>query len=106
MKSTPFSKSEAAELCEDFEDLIDTEFALGNFSFVVNCVIACPAIAPYRQQFLDAFTAGDSAADVDYNKDEYDVLIAVVDAETESHPSFIDIRDYIAEKGIRYNFPS
>ncbi len=43
MNNFPFTLEEATDICEDFEDLIDTDFAVGNsLVFEVNNILVLP----------------------------------------------------------------
>jgi hypothetical protein len=102
MNYTPYTRAQADEISEDFEDLLDTEFSLGGVSYLVDSIIVCPFAEPQRTQFLSSLPDGQQA---DMATDQYDVLLQVTDAATEQVTSYIAISDYVAEKGVAYNFP-
>lgn len=102
MLNSPYTRAQADEISEDFEDLLDTEFSLGGVSYLVDNIIVCPFAEPQRAEFLSSLPDGQQA---DVQTDEYDVLLQVTDAATEQVTSYISIRDYVAEKGVAYNFP-
>ncbi len=105
MQKIPFTKAQADEICEDFEDMKDTEFKMGNLQYIVEDIVICPSAEPYRQRFTEAWLNTRAFQHNDYPLDDYDVLLFVCDIATEEF-LFIDIRDYIAEKVFNYNFPS
>lgn len=95
----PFTRQQAEEVREDFEDMLDTEFVMDGLAYVVNDIVVCPFDTVLRQSFFSNGMSG-------YDGDECDVVLAVTDAATESLSSFIGITDYIAAKGVSYNYPS
>lgn len=108
--NAPFSFAEAEEIAEDFEDLVDTEFTLpevGQSVFLVDAVAVCPFGNEERERFLTAYyNSKDALAALDgYPGPDYDVLLLLSDADDETNYSFIDIRAFVANKGINYNFP-
>jgi hypothetical protein len=107
MGSKPFSLTEAEEIQEDFEDLIDTEFAWGDKTVIVDGLLVCPHPAEEKEAFFEEYALGNDLDDVldEYSGTEFDVIIAVCDVADESKVSFISIAEYVAEKGITYNFP-
>lgn len=106
MEFTPFSHAEAAEICDDFQDLTDTEFSLSGELYIVESVTVCPFSQPARDTFLDAFIPGSNTTVADNLEDGYDVVLIVSLADAPDNVSFMAIRHFVAEKGIRYNFPT
>ena len=108
MKVHPFTFAEAEEICEDFEDLKDSEFMISSRSYIVDDVL----ISPFDRADKDAFFATyvfsktNGIASGGYRGAECDVIIAVADLFDERVVSYIEIRQYVSEKGVNYNFPS
>lgn len=106
--STSFTLEEANEIAEDFEDLIDTEFSLEKgITLFVDSVAVCPFGESEKEAFMERYAAtrNINEAMASYTGDECDVILIVCDVSTENEYSFITIRNFIAQKGIRYNFP-
>lgn len=97
-----FTFAQATEICEDFEDLKDTEFLLGGILYVVNDIIICPFEVETREVFLNDF-AGSTVNG--FNGDDCAVMLYAEDLAT-GRLHFIDILAYIEEKGVNYNFPA
>lgn len=112
IENTPFTFEEAGEICEDFEDLVDTEFTLPssgiNTVFMVDAVAICPFGEAQKAQFLNRYqeTRNITAAIEGYDGPDYDVILLLSDADNEADFSYLGIRTFVAEKGITYNFPS
>jgi len=52
MNNFPFTLEEATDIAEDFEDLIDTDFAMGNsLVYEVNNVLVCPYEEEDKKKF-------------------------------------------------------
>lgn len=103
-----FTLAQAEEICEDFEDLKDTEFNHDTpYVFLVHDVIPCPHSPAAKQTFIDNYNTTRNAADARsfYTGVEYDVIVFAFDENDEANYTFIDIRNYVAENGIKYNFP-
>ena len=99
MNLTPFSPDEAAEIAEDFEDLIDTEFTLDGVGYLIEEVLICPFDADEREVWLAAHADGA----IKSTGEEVDVYLAVSD--DNGALSYMSIRHFAAEKGIGYQFP-
>jgi len=112
MDYNPFSFEEAEEICEDFEDLIDTEFTLPSADksavFLIDAVVVCPFGEQDKLKFIEYYhRVKDAAASLgDYNGDEYDVILLFSSAAGEANNSYLGIRKFAVEQGIKYNFPS
>jgi hypothetical protein len=108
MEIHPFTFAEAEEIAEDFEDLKDSEFMMSTSSFIVDDVL----ISPFDKADKDAFFATyvfskqNGIAGGMYKGPECDVIIAVTDLFDEGVVSYVEIRQYVSEKGVNYNFPS
>jgi hypothetical protein len=99
MDLTPFSPDEAAEIAEDFEDLIDTEFTLDGVSYLIEAILICPFDANEREEWLAGYADGVTTM----TSEEVDVYLAVSD--DNGTRSYMSIRHFAAEKGIGYQFP-
>lgn len=88
-----FTLEEAEEICEDFEDLKDTEFLYGGDMVLVDDVVAVPANESLQPQ--------ETAAE-----NGYDVVIIASGAPPRNMQYCISIREYVTLKGVSYNFPS
>lgn len=110
LKPLYFTLEQATEICEDFEDLIDTEFTYRSQP-PIKLVIDHVAITPYEQRDKEAFVesyvaSGDPAAALnEYNGDKYDVLILAQNANDPNDIVVMDIRQYIEQNNVGYNFP-
>lgn len=100
MELTPFSHDEAAEIAEDFEDLIDTEFTLGGVGYLIEDILICPFDASEREEWLAGYADGATTM----TSEEVDVYLAVSDEG--GTISYMSIRNFAAEKGIGYQFPA
>ncbi len=98
----PFTFAQAEEIAEDFEDLRDTEFVLGGVLYIVDDVLVCPFGAADKERFYESYLA-DKEVRLEAGDAGYDVLIAICDPDDQ--PSYVGIRQFVAEKGIFYNFP-
>lgn len=111
MKPLYFTLEQATEICEDFEDLIDTEFTYRSQP-PLKLVIDHVAIAPFEQRdketFINAYMAsGDPGAALnEYKGNQYDVLILAQNANDANDIVVMDIRQYIEENNVGYNFPA
>lgn len=99
MDLTPFSPDEAAEIAEDFEDLIDTEFTLDGVGYLVEAILICPFEVGEREKWMAAYASGITME----AGEAVDVYLAVSDES--GTISYMSIRHFAAEKGIGYQFP-
>ncbi|MES2702132.1 MAG: hypothetical protein V4649_05805 [Bacteroidota bacterium] len=97
MDLKPFTFEQATEICEDFEDLLDTEFRHRDDMVLVEQVVICPYDAAHRHQFI-------SGGNNESPGDTCDVVLVTTTANS-SDPIYIPIREYIADNGVSYNFP-
>ena len=108
MELTPFTLEDAAEICEDFEDLIYTEFKLGSSPMLL---VAHVSIAPFSEEgknsFVESYYQSHNSEDAlsPYTGTEYDVVLITCEADNESNYTYIDIRTFATLKGIKYAFP-
>lgn len=111
MKALYFTLEQATEICDDFEDLIDTEFTYRSEP-PIKLLIDHVAIAPFdktdKEAFVNSYTAsGDPIAALNnYSGDKYDVLILAQNANDPNDIIILDIRQYIEENNVAYNFPT
>lgn len=103
MELTPFSWAVAEEICEDFEDLVDTEFSVSSSSYIIDAVVIAPHESEVKAAFFEAYLKDNTTL---ASGGEYDVLLIVCDATDEEVKSYMSIGQYITEQGIHYNFPS
>jgi hypothetical protein len=100
-----YTFEEAAEMMEDFEDLLGTEIVMGSPATEIWYVTAAPSDVEDQPGFAEEHHQN-VMADASYvyknDVDQYDVVLII------GQPgSFTikNIRDYVAEAGIGYNFP-
>jgi hypothetical protein len=104
-----FTLAEANEICEDFDDLIDTEFNVDSpFLFLIRDVMPCPFNADDKQRFVDNYilSKNKSEAIAFYTGEEFDVVIFAFDETNDDNYTYVKIRDFVENNGIRYNFPT
>ena len=82
--NTGFTYEQAAEICEDFEDLVDTELVIDGNKYFVDKLL----IVPFNSE-----------------QEGYDVLFVASSTEDPNNTITQAIRDYIANNGVNYNFP-
>lgn len=102
-----YSLSVAEEICEDFEDLIDTEFHFDGRLLMAERVLVAPYAAEQCEEFFSKCVAGADAAALiaDHEGSEFDVIIIVSEADDAAALSYLRIGAYIEDKGVHYNFP-
>jgi len=109
---SPFTLEEAEEIAEDFEDLVDTEFTITASGiateYIIDALMICPFPEAGRQQFIDEYysTKDGRAALAQYEGDEYDVILFVSEAADMARFSYLSIRAFAMEQGIKYSFPT
>lgn len=108
MELKPFSLEDAEEICEDFEDLKDTELIFDGVMYMIEDVVICPFETVEKDRFFNSYKlGGGNVADAHHTmQGSFDVTLVVTNLEKENDGFFfIGIRQYIAEKGVNYNFP-
>lgn len=106
-----FTYEQAEEICEDFEDLQDTELRIRNGEVIVDCVIEHVAIVPFadtdKYNYLQAYREHGNPADAlaTYTGNAYDVLIIAQNVFDSKDIVTQTIDEYINSNGVRYNFP-
>jgi hypothetical protein len=108
MMHTPLSKNQASEIAEDFEDLIDTDFTVNkSLSYFIDNVLISPYNMDDKKLFVSNFhfSKDKDAALSFYSGSEYDVILLAYDVDDESSYIYIDIRTFVEQRGINYNFP-
>lgn len=105
---TAFTREEAEEIREDFEDLEGTELII-HTNEALRCEVEQVAVAPFERTdcdvFLEAYTINNNPTEAlnVYNGADYDVIII---ARSGNNELIIQrIREYIEANGVRYNFP-
>ena len=107
MSNTPFTLSKANDVAEDFEDLADTDFRAQNGKvYVIESVLVAPYHEEDKLQFTDNYLKcrNGSEAISFYAGSDYDVVIFFFEEADESALFSQDIRAFVAERGITYNF--
>jgi hypothetical protein len=110
LKPLYFTREQATEICEDFEDLIDTEFtfrAEPPIKLIIDHVVLAPFEQDDKKAFVASYTASGNPAEAlsAYTGDKYDVLILAQNATDPNDIIVMDIRQYIQEHNVGYNFP-
>jgi hypothetical protein len=108
MSPIPFTLDDAREICEDFEDLIDTEFRYAGTDILVENVVVTPYAEPAKTDFLVALANANNAMELlsEYEADGYDVVIVGLVDDNGEPKHYIPVTQYVAENGINYNLPS
>lgn len=106
MEFQTFSFEDALEICDDFSDLVDTEFKLPTTPMVlVEHVVVCPAKVESRNTFIRNFQETKDPVEAIMFYQDVDYGAMIISTDTEGLYYFIDILDYVREKGLSYNFP-
>ena len=108
MTRTPFTHEDAEEMREDFEDLIDTDVKIGSYGILpIDDVLVCPFGEADKKAFADQYHATKDAktALAAYTGSEYDVVLYAPNPDDASSYTLVDIRTFIEETGVSYNFP-
>lgn len=106
----PFTYEQAEEICEDFEDLVDTELVI-KADTPVKCVVDQVCIMPFDEAdkavFMEAYHASGNPLQAlsTYGGDEFDVVIIAANIKNEKEVVLQPIEEYIAANGVQYNFP-
>ncbi|MBS1779260.1 MAG: hypothetical protein JST70_08035 [Bacteroidetes bacterium] len=103
----PFTYEQAEEICEDFEDLVDTELVIEGVQHYIDHVIMVPYPTADKALFIQSYReAGNILPALDsYSGDQYDVIIIASKMQDSNDITTIDIRKYIGDNGVGYNFP-
>lgn len=101
MEITPFTRQQAEEIAEDFEDLIGTSLGSSSSAPEITHVLPSPFNRDQSDLFIKNVIDGNETWEDVAN--EYDVMVLGV--ENGKLELAVYIRDYIAANGIRYNFP-
>ncbi|MGN6476201.1 MAG: hypothetical protein ACTHKV_03160 [Flavipsychrobacter sp.] len=103
----PFTYEQAEEICEDFEDLVDTELVIEGVQHYIDHVIIVPFSTADQALFIQSYReAGNMLPALDnYTGDQYDVIIIASKMQDINDITTIDIRKYIEDNGVSYNFP-
>lgn len=106
MTHRPYTLEEAAEIAEDFEDLIDTDFKLEQITYVVDNVVTGPFTEGDKEFFVKNYLKTKNAEEslALCNGSEFDVLLFAYNENDDMTYICIDIRTFTAQKGIKYNF--
>lgn len=104
----PFTLEETVDICEDFEDLIDTDYTLNkSHDYFIQNVVTCPYAESDRNTFIENYDRSKNADESIsfYTGNEYDVIVFAYDIDDESNFLVLDIRSYVDIQGINYHFP-
>ncbi len=107
MSNTAFTLTKANDVAEDFEDLVDTDFRAQNGKvYVIESVSVSPFDEQEKRQFTDNFiNCRDKVEAISfYNGGEFDVVVFFYEEHDEAAWYSQDIRAFVAERGINYNF--
>jgi len=106
MAFAPFTLEEATDIAEDFEDLIDTDFDVDGAVYEVLDVLISPFHEQDGKDFIEVYRVSkDKETSLSaYTGDEYDVIVFACDINDADRHTYIDIRSFTEQKGIRYNF--
>lgn len=110
MEMRAFSIDEANEICEDFEDLIDTEIVVRKPEpkvYLVDHVVPVPFSAPDKEAYMTVYneTLDPKVALGTYTGAEFDVFIICQYIHDSTDVVMLDIHTYIDTNGVSYNFP-
>lgn len=109
--NTGFTYEQASEICEDFEDLVDTDLRISSNDELIDCVIEHVVMVPYAEEdkyaFMQLYKQSGNPAEAlqAYKGDVYDVLIIAHNLKNNADIITQTIGDYISSNGVRYNFP-
>lgn len=99
--------AQAVEVCEDFEDLIDTELQHDDILWLIDGVLVCPYGEEERRLFFEQYMESkDAEAALAMTANEgYSAMLLLSEADDEHHVAYMDIAAYLKEKGVHYNVP-
>lgn len=103
MKYKPFTKEEAEEIAEDFEDLPGTPLNGSQDAPDITYVLVTPFTLRKRDAYILSYH-GNSETALPEEETEYDVAIVVMD-ENDTIGLCETVRDYVTTRGINYHFP-
>ena len=107
MQFLPFTKEQAIDICDDFEDLIGTKFSAEDATLMK---IENVVVGPYHNDdiviFADEYvrTRNVDAMMKAYFGDDFDVFVFAYPVDDKAQISRIDIRSFAELNGIFYNF--
>ena len=102
----PYTREEATEITEDFEDLIGTEIVMGDPATEIMYVALAPASFENHKDYAETYhqkIMADPGYVYESRGNLYDVAVIIGEP---GHFTLKNIRDYVAEAGIPYNFPA
>ncbi len=109
MNNFPFTLAEATDIAEDFEDLIDTDFAVGNsLVFEVNNVLICPYEDDEKKKFAAQYhETKDTQIALKNHILAMNTMLLLFSYDIDDLTSYIytDIRTFVEQRGINYTFP-
>ncbi len=102
-----FSKTQAEEIVEDFEDLKDTEFSVHGSTYIIEDVLVVPFDTESFSSFFKRYQITRNAVELIavYDAEAFDVIIVVSPILDEASLSYFTIRQYVSDLGVGYNFP-
>lgn len=108
MEYQPFTKEQAIEISEDFEDIIGTRLKLSQAEiYRIENVIYSPLNESEKVQFVENYknSKDQEAAIAFYGGEDFDVILFVTDVDDRSQYFYFNIRTYVGQQGINYRFP-
>jgi len=108
MNQAPFTFEIATEICEDFEDLRHTKFKpTPELNLKIEEIFIVPYSQEDQQTFINSYmeTSDHSHSIAFYNGQDFNVLLWTIDIADPERRYPITITEFIANRGIKYNFP-
>ena len=101
-----FTYTEAQDIAEDFEDIVDTEHIKGGIKAVVDAV----TIRPYHLVSLypsleEYYSSDDAQLPVEDEQGALYAVLVVMSNLSDNSIMVQDITEYVASNGITYTFP-
>lgn len=104
----PFTKEEAIDVCDDFEDLIGTKFHSDELGLLK---IDNVAVGPFSEEdsklFADNYirTRDISEALGFYEGNDFDIFVFAYPVDDKEEICYIKIRLFVEANGVNYKFP-
>lgn len=105
--ATPLTQEQADEVCEDMEDLPDTECRIDGRSYIIERLL----VVPYSKDVVPGSVVDEvsRAAAMPMSPEGggiYDVYLELTRLPEEQGPYYIDVRSFIEKMGMTYHFPA
>ncbi len=102
-----FTYTQAQEIAEDFEDLVDTEHRRVGETYVIDDIIIRPYDAVKAHQNLDEYYGAEEIQlETVEDPDAMYAVLVIMSSIADGSIFVQDITDYVAANGVNYNFPS